>query len=320
MTKPGDSQTKKTIGELAKEFPEKTYRELEKYRDTDRVEEAIGIGHNHPPKGVCVTGALRKDLMGYKEYEKDVIDFNPDYLFHLGAITDLEVCENDSENAYQTNTISVENATYIANKLNIPMLYISTAGIFDGKQDIYDDWDQPNPLGVYARTKYLGEKFVQSNKNNYLICRPGWMMGGGPKKDKKFIKKITTQIKDNVKILNIVDDKFGTPTYTIDFAKNVKSILEKEYWGLYNMVCDGLTSRFDVTEELLKILNLNNEIKINKVNSAFFSNKYFAPRPHSERLINSKLKLRSLNIMKNWKIALKEYVDEYYIEYLNIKK
>ena len=49
MTKPGDSQTKKTLHELAKEFPDKTYRELEKYRDADRVEEAIGIGHNHPP-------------------------------------------------------------------------------------------------------------------------------------------------------------------------------------------------------------------------------------------------------------------------------
>ena len=44
MTKPGDSQTKKTIHELAKEFPEKTYRELEKYRDADRQEEALGIG------------------------------------------------------------------------------------------------------------------------------------------------------------------------------------------------------------------------------------------------------------------------------------
>ena len=49
MTKPGDSQTKKTLHELAKEFPEKTYRELEKYRDADRLEEAIGIGHNQPP-------------------------------------------------------------------------------------------------------------------------------------------------------------------------------------------------------------------------------------------------------------------------------
>ena len=49
MTKHGDSQTKKTLHELAKEFPEKTYRELEKYRDADRIEEAVGIGHNQPP-------------------------------------------------------------------------------------------------------------------------------------------------------------------------------------------------------------------------------------------------------------------------------
>ncbi len=66
MTKPGDSQTKKTIHELAEEFPEKTYKELEKYRDADRVEEAAGIGHNHPPekktfKKACTLGEMRKD-------------------------------------------------------------------------------------------------------------------------------------------------------------------------------------------------------------------------------------------------------------------
>ena len=65
MTKPGDSQTKKTIHELAKEFPNKTYVELEKYRDADRQEEAIGIGHNQPPeeslKKACTLGEMRKD-------------------------------------------------------------------------------------------------------------------------------------------------------------------------------------------------------------------------------------------------------------------
>jgi len=65
MTKPGDSQIKKTLHELAKEFPEKTYRELEKYRDADRQEEAIGIGHNHPPgeafKKACTLGEMKKD-------------------------------------------------------------------------------------------------------------------------------------------------------------------------------------------------------------------------------------------------------------------
>ena len=79
MIKPGDLQTKKTIHELAKEFPEKTYRELEKYRDADRQEEAasipltesqeklepIGMGHNHPPeesfKKACTLGEMKKD-------------------------------------------------------------------------------------------------------------------------------------------------------------------------------------------------------------------------------------------------------------------
>ena len=54
MTKPGDSQTKKTLHELAKEFPNKTYKELEKYRDADRQEEAIGIGHNYPPEKMTI--------------------------------------------------------------------------------------------------------------------------------------------------------------------------------------------------------------------------------------------------------------------------
>ena len=62
MTKPGDSQTKKTLHELAKEFPEKTYVELEKYRDADRQEEAIGIGHNHPPDLVEVMAIENEKL------------------------------------------------------------------------------------------------------------------------------------------------------------------------------------------------------------------------------------------------------------------
>jgi dTDP-4-dehydrorhamnose reductase len=228
----------------------------------------------------------------------------------------LEYCESNIEDAYLTNTLSVENATNISNNLKIPILYISTAGIFDGQKEIYDDWDIPNPLGTYARSKYMGELFVQNNNPRHLICRAGWMMGSGPKKDKKFIQKIMKQIKNGNQNLNIVNDKLGTPTYTLDFANNVKLLLENNQWGLYNMVCKGLTSRFEVTENILKILNLDKKISINKVESSFFSNEYFAPRPKSERLVNKKLDLRNMNIMREWKISLKEYLNEYYSDYL----
>ena len=256
------------------------------------------------------------DFRDLDAYKKDVEAFKPDYLFHLGAYTDLEYCEKNVEDTYLTNTISVENAVYIANALDIPLLYISTAGIFDGNKDLYDDWDQPNPLGVYARSKFMGERYVVENAKRFLVCRAGWMMGAGPKKDKKFIQKLMKQIKEGKKELFIVDDKDGTPTFTHDFAKNIKALIEKEYWGLYNMVCGGQTSRLEVAHELLTLLGLSNEIKINVVNSDYFKEIYFAERPPCERLDNRKLKLRNINLMQDWKVALKEYIDLYYTAYL----
>jgi len=256
------------------------------------------------------------DFRDFEAYKKDVLDFKPDYLFHLGAYTDLEFCEENADETYLTNTLGVENAVYIANKLNIPLLYISTAGIFDGKQDLYDDWDMPNPLGVYARSKYMGERFVCENANRFLVCRAGWMMGAGPKKDKKFIQKLMKQLKDGKKELFIVDDKDGTPTYTHDFAKNVKLLIEKEYWGLYNLVCGGETSRLEVAEELIRVLNLENEVKLTAVKSDYFKEIYFAERPPNERLINRKLNIRGLNIMQDWRTALHDYVSKYYQNYL----
>jgi dTDP-4-dehydrorhamnose reductase len=257
------------------------------------------------------------DFRDFDSYRNDVKEFNPDYLFHLGAYTDLEYCELNQQDTYLTNTIGVENAVYIANELQIPVLYISTAGIFNGTKDNYDDWDTPDPLGIYARSKYMAERFVVENSLRYLICRAGWMMGAGPKKDKKFIQKIMKQIKEGNKEIFIVNDKDGTPTYTHDFAKNVKLLIEKQYWGLYNMVCEGQTSRLEVATEMLSILKLDERIKIHEVSSDFFKKEYFAERPHCERLVNRKLELRGSNIMRDWRIALKEYLENYYKDYLN---
>lgn len=256
------------------------------------------------------------DFRSYEAYREDVLDFSPDYLFHLGANTDLEFCESAPDDAYVTNTIAVENATHIAGELGIPLLYISTAGIFDGEQDVYDDWDSPNPLGVYARSKYMGELFVTQNCRNHLVCRAGWMMGGGPKKDKKFIQKLMTQIKSGAKELYIVDDKLGTPTYTHDFALNVKVLLERRLWGLYNMVCGGVTGRIEVANELLEVLGLTDSVTVIPVSSEFFSKEYFAPRPTSERLTTKKLDLRRLNHMRDWRICLREYIQKDYINFL----
>lgn len=257
------------------------------------------------------------DFRDFNAYKEDVEAFDPDYLFHLGAYTDLEWCELHEDETYLTNTLCVENAVFIANKLDIPLLYISTAGIFDGKKESYDDWDTANPLGVYARSKYMGERFVVENALRFLVCRAGWMMGSGPGKDKKFIQKLMSQLKKGKTELFIVNDKDGTPTYTHDFAKTVMNLIQNEYWGLYNCVCGGQTSRLEVAQELIKLVEKEDKIKILEVTSEYFAGVYFAERPASERLLTRKLQLRGASAMRDWRISLKEYLDQYYDGYLS---
>jgi len=251
------------------------------------------------------------DVRDCQALEKEILEFQPTAIFHLAALTDLEYCENNSQESYKTNAMGTENIVSLCKKNNLLAVYISTAGIYDGNQDVYDDYDQPNPLSYYGKSKYAGEIAFKQDLDNYFVFRAGWMMGGGPKKDKKFVKKIIDQINSGKKELFVVRDKVGTPTYTHDFAKNMLDVINSNYFGLYNMVCGGEGSRFDVAEEMLNILGLEKKIKLTEVDSDFYKKEYFAPRPYSEKLINLKLDLRKLNKMRDWRVCLKEYLLKY---------
>ena len=113
-----------------------------------------------------------------------------------------------------------------------------------------------------------------------------------------------------------ITDKDADETYTHDFARNVKLLFEKEYWGLYNMVCGGTTGRSEVATEVVRLLNREDEIKVTPVDSSYFAEEFFSMRSPSERLINKKLDIRQCNIMRDWKICLNEYLNSYYADYL----
>ncbi len=251
------------------------------------------------------------DVRDYHDMNKSITEFNPELIINLAALTDLEYCEQNASDSWLTNALGAENIALIAKRLDIPMVYISTAGIVDGEQDLYNDFDTPNPLGIYAKSKYHGEVFVKTYLEKFFIFRAGWMMGGGPNKDKKFINKIYQQIKAGQKELFVVDDKLGTPTYTHSFAEGIFKVAESNLYGLYNQVCEGDCSRYEAAEEFVDLLGLKNEIKITKVDSDYFKTDYFAARPASEKLVNMKLKARGFTHMPHWKDALREYAEEY---------
>ena len=251
------------------------------------------------------------DIRDSKEYLYHVEKFNPDYLFHLGAMTDLEDCERNPSEAVETNAKAVKNAVDIANLLDIPLLYIGTAGIFDGKKDFYGEDDKPSPLCVYARTKFAGESTVLKMARKPLVCRASWMVGGG-EKDKGFVQIILKKIKSGEKTLHVVNDKRGTITYTHDFAKNVRLLIEGGHTGLFHVANIGNTDRLEMAKQMISILELEEEIEIKGVSSDYFKEKYHAARPECECLINNRLNRLGLNIMQHWKVALKEYLKDFH--------
>jgi len=233
--------------------------------------------------------------------------FRPTLVLHLAALTDLEYCERNATNAWLTNALGAENIALLSRRSEATMVYISTAGIFGGEQEEFNDFDQPNPLSIYAKSKYHGERFVERYVPKHFVFRAGWMMGGGLLKDKKFINKIYRQIKAGKKELFVVDDKLGTPTYTKDFAESILKVVDTGYYGLYNQVCGGSCSRLDVAQEFLVQLGLTDEVRLTRVSSDHFKQDYFAPRPYSEKLVNLKLETRNINFMRDWKVCLAEY-------------
>jgi len=253
------------------------------------------------------------DISDIDNTSKILKNYCPDIVLNFAAITDLEICEKDKDDCYRSNTIGAINLFNYCKDNNIPYVFISTAGIFGDDKEYYTEKDEPNPLSTYGKSKYYVEKLLLNQQYpKYWIFRAGWMMGGGPNVDKKFVEKIMKQIRNGSKEINVVDDKLGVPTYTKDFSNSIYHHINNNLpYGLYNMVSNGDASRYDTAKFIIDYLKL--DVKINKVDSSFFQTDYFAVRPTSEKLINQKLNDLNLNLMSDWKSSLENYLTTYYI-------
>jgi len=232
----------------------------------------------------------------------------PDTVLHLAAETSLEVSDADPDHAYLTNAIATKYVALEARAATIPMTYISTAGVFDGSKDVaYTEFDTPNPLNTYGASKYEGERIVARTVEQHFIVRAGWMVGGGARKDHKFVSRMLDQIRLGAHTLHAVTDKLGTPTYAPDFSQCLLGLYRSGLYGLYHMACGGDGSRFDVAERILEVLG-RSDVELVPVTSEYFAAEFPSVRPRSEIMRNMVLELQGMNTMRPWRVALEEYL------------
>jgi dTDP-4-dehydrorhamnose reductase len=237
--------------------------------------------------------------------------FGPDLVVNLAAQTDLERCERLPDLARAANSEGAANGARVAQRLGVPYVTISTAGIFDGRQDVYSDDDPAHPLTVYGATKLAGEEEARAITAEHFVLRAGWMMGGGPALDKKFVNLLYRQLAAGSRTLHAVTDKLGSPTYTHDFARMLLEVVASGRYGTYNMVGEGPASRYDIAVELVRLLGLADDVEVVPTTSDYFAEDYFAERPRSEQLSNDRLRATGLGPMRHWREALADYAEEF---------
>lgn len=226
-------------------------------------------------------------------------------IYLLAAETNVDLCETNPEFAFYKNELGTKLLAIMAEKLNIPLVYISTSSVFGGgvQKWRYCEIDTPAPTNLYGSSKLLGENEVKRHCSEYLIVRSSWMIGGGPVFDKKFLSKIIPQLREN-RDLNIVHDKFGSLTYAKDLARFLVQAYQQSYRGLIHFSSANYASRYEIAKYVASLLGSSS--KITGIDSCCFP--LSAPRSVSEALYS----VVGLVETRDWQSIITDYLMEWY--------
>jgi dTDP-4-dehydrorhamnose reductase len=242
------------------------------------------------------------EILDAEETKKTISEPKPDLVIHAAAYTDVDGCEENPDKAYSVNTIGTQNVALACQKAEAVLLYISTDFVFDGtKGEPYLEWDKPEPINVYGKSKYAGERVVAHLLNRYYIVRTAWLYGehGG-----NFPITILKKAKEKGS-LEVVSDQVGSPTFTYDVVRGIERLIETDSFGIYHMVNRGECSWYDFARKVLDLAGYQ-DFKIKPITSEQLSRP--AKRPSYSVLRNFSLEKVVGVVMRSWEEAIGEFM------------
>ncbi|MGN0431813.1 MAG: dTDP-4-dehydrorhamnose reductase [Lachnospiraceae bacterium] len=226
----------------------------------------------------------------------------PDAVIHCAAYTAVDAAEDNEELCRKVNAEGPRNIAGVCKELDIKMIYISTDYVFDGKGERpWEPEDERHPLNVYGQTKYEGELAVQNTLEKYFIVRIAWVFGVN---GKNFIKTML-RLAETHDHLTVVNDQYGSPTYTYDLARLLVDMVLTEKYGVYHATNEGICTWYEFACEIFKQAGIT--IEVTPVSSKEYPAK--AKRPENSRMSKDKLEANGFVRLPSWQDALKRYLE-----------
>ena len=276
-----------------------------------RGHEGVGSDLAAEYSGIADGSAVTKmpyvsmDITDAAAVEMVLQEVKPDAVVHCAAWTAVDLAEDDDkvDKVRSINAGGTKNIAEVCKKLDCKMVYISTDYVFDGEGTRpWEPEDERHPLNVYGQTKYEGELAVQNTLEKYFIVRISWVFGVN---GKNFIKTMLNLGKTHDH-LTVVNDQFGSPTYTYDLARLLVDMILTDKYGIYHATNEGICNWYEFACEIFRQAGM--KVDVAPVPASEYPTK--AKRPENSRMSKAKLTENGFVRLPSWQDALERYLKE----------
>lgn len=242
------------------------------------------------------------DIRDERQTIEAVERVRPTVLINVAAYTDVDGCEAEQEKAFAVNAEGMKHLALGARKSRAKVVYLSTDYVFDGsKGEPYLENDLPRPLNVYGLSKLQGERYVQTLAEDGLIIRTQWLYG---KHGKNFVASVLRQAEEK-KVLSIVDDQVGSPTFTVDLSKAISALIRHRVTGVFHVTNQGICSWYAFGEAVLKWSG-RRDVRVVPLTTKELHRP--ARRPLYSALSGERLRRETGISLRPWQEALRDYL------------
>jgi dTDP-4-dehydrorhamnose reductase len=257
----------------------------------------------------------RHDILARKRSDLDIADlaavekvmesFTPAIVINCAAYTRVDDCEEQRQLAFTVNATGPENLALCVSRYGGKLIHISTDYVFDGARKApspYAEEDEPAPVSYYGQTKLEGERVIRELAQRCIIVRTAWLYGVVGRNFPKTILKLAIQ--DPKKTIKVVNDQFGSLTWSYRLARQIARLIEVDGQGIYHAAAEGYSSWYEGAVTFLKLMGVPHNV--HPCTSAEYPTR--AVRPRNSILENRRLKMEGISCMRPWEEDLEEFV------------
>ena len=247
------------------------------------------------------------DITNFDQFESVLEKDRPEFVINASAYTQVDRAESEREMAYSVNANAVTNMAITCEQRGIKLVHYSTDYVFPGQADDKNKYpdgypeDVPaDPINVYGRLKWEGEKAIRNAQCDHLILRVAWLCG---EYGNNFVRTMIRLAKERSEI-KVVGDQYGSPSFTPNVVENSWLLLKEGKSGTWHITSDGLLTWYDLACETLRLSGIDTPV------CSITSEEYPtpAPRPRFSKLCIDKLKTVDGAIIEDWHSGLKNLV------------